>query len=258
MFFILSKALLFLLNPLIWIVTLLGFALFLKKEKWKKRSLQLCFLCLIFFSNNWIINFVSRQWEPTPLLVSDIQQPFELAIVLSGYAIIGYDLPNDPPLLSFAQSGNRLHHAVQLYKLGKVKQILLSGGAGNVLGKKISESAEVKRYLLTIGIPEADIIVEPNSRNTRENALFTANLLQDISYPHQNILLITSASHIPRAKKCFDKVGLSVTPFAVGSTPASGVFHLDSLVPNLGALTTWKSLMKEWVGVFVYWMRDWV
>ena len=258
MFFILSKMLSFLLNPLVWIMTLLIFALFLKKEKWRKRSLQLCLFCLLFFSNGWISDFVVRQWEPTPLLVKNIQQPYDLAIVLSGYARVGNDLPNESTLLSFSQAGNRLHYAVQLYRMGKVKKLLLSGGSGKLVGKKISESAEVKRYLLNIGIPESDIIVEPTSRNTRENALFTANLFKETKASYQNILLITSASHLPRAKKCFAKVGVSVTPFAVDSTPKFKNLQFNGLIPSLEALNTWKSLLKEWVGIFVYWIRGWV
>lgn len=258
MFFILSKALLFLINPLVWIVTLLGLALFLKKEKWRKRSLQLCLALLLFFSNSWISTLVLNTWETPPMLVSDMDAPYDFAIVLSGYAKLGYDLPNEQQLFPFANASNRLHHAVELYKLGKVKKILLSGGSGSVFSQEISESMEVKRYLLRMGLPESDIIVEPTSRNTHENALFTANLLKEINPQPKKLLLITSAHHLPRARKCFIKVGVSVTPFAVDSTSEPSTFHLANLVPNIGALITWQSLFKEWIGCFVYWMRGWL
>jgi len=258
MFFILSKLLTFLINPLVWIVTLVGLALFLKKEKWKKRSLQLCFACILFFSNNWINSLVLTAWETPPMLVSEIEAPFDLAIVLGGYSKLGNDLPNDQQLFPFANGGNRLNHAVELYKLGKVKKLLLSGGSGKVFGEKVSESTEAKSYLLSIGIPASDIIVEPTSRNTRENALFTANLLKELHLSRQSILLISSANHLPRAHKCFTAVGLSVTPFAVDVTPKPIAFQLENIIPQIDALNNWKGLIKEWVGYFVYWMRGWV
>ncbi len=258
MFFILSKALLFLINPLVWMITLLSFGLFLKKEKWRKRSLQLCLVLLLFFSNSWISTLVLNAWETPPMLVADMEAPYDLAIVLSGYAKLGYDLPNEEQLFPFAGASNRLHHAVELYKLGKVKKILLSGGSGYVVNQEISESREVKRYLLRMGLPESDIIVEPASRNTHENALFTAELLKKINPQPKKILLITSAHHLPRARKCFTKVGLSVTPFAVDPTSNSTPFHLSHLVPHLSALNTWQSLFKEWIGCFVYWMKGWL
>ena len=258
MFFFLSKALLFLINPLVWITILLGFALFLKKEKWRKRSLQLCLAFLLFFSNSWISSRMVQAWETPPLLVADMENTYDIGVVLSGYMKLGYNLPNEAYLYPFASGSNRLHHAVQLYRLGKVKQLLLSGGAGNVFGEKISESAVVKQYLLSIGIPESDIIVEANSRNTHENALFTANLLKETKHPYKNILLITSAYHMPRANKCFAKVGLSVTPFSVDTSSKSSAFNLTYLLPNSGALQTWQILLKEWIGYFVYCMRGWI
>ncbi len=258
MFFFLSKVLLFLINPLVWIVVLLGFGLFFKKEKWRKRSLQLCLAVLLFFSNSWISSRVVKAWETPPLLVADMSETYDLGVVLSGYMKLGYDLPNEASLFPFASGSNRLHHAVQLYRLGKVKQLLLSGGSGNVFGEKISESTVVKQYLLSIGIPESDIIVEADSRNTHENALFTAKLLKEIKHPYQNILLITSADHMPRANKCFINEGLSVTPFPVDTSSKPSDFNLDYLLPSLGALQTWRSLLKEWIGCFVYWMRGWV
>lgn len=258
MFFFLSKALLFLINPLVWIVTLVSLALFLKAPKWKKRSLQLCLAFLLFFSNGWICTLVLNVWETPPILVSEMVVPYDVAIVLSGYAKLGYDLPNEQQLFPFAGASNRLHHAIELYKLGKVKKLLLSGGSGYVSNQEISESREAKRYLLRMGIPEADIIVEPTSRNTRENALFTTNLLKEMNPQPQKILLITSAHHLPRARRCFTKVGLSVTPFAIDATTESSTFHLENLVPSLNVLQTWQSLFKEWIGCFVYWMRGWV
>lgn len=258
MFFFLSKALLFLLNPLVWIGFFLSLGLFLKKEKWRKRSLQLCLAFLLFFSNSWISSLVLNAWETPPLLVSNMAAPYDIAIVLSGYAKLGYNLPNEQVLFPFAGASNRLHHAVELYKLGKVKKLLLSGGSGYVFDQEISESAEVKRYLLRIGIPESDIIVEPSSRNTRENALFTAQLLKEINPQPQRLLLITSAHHLPRAHKCFTKVGVSVIPFAIDPTAKPNSFHLSNLVPHLGALHTWQSLFKEWTGCFVYWLRGWL
>ena len=54
-----------------------------------------------------------------------------------------------------------------------------------------------------MGIPENDIIIENKSRNTHENAFYTAQLFEKNGFSKSNNLLITSSMHMRRAQACF-------------------------------------------------------
>lgn len=194
-------------------------------------------------------------WEEQTLEVAQIIEPFDIAIVLGGYSENSSIRPNGGGLFHFAsQSANRLTQTIELYRLGKVKKIMLSGGSSKVIGSKVSEADQVQKYLLRLGIPREDIILESTSRNTYENALFSKNLLTDfhVGIEHQKILLVTSASHMYRAKKCFDKVGLETTPFSTDFIGSKRGFSLGVIVPTVSEISKWQMLIKEWVGLLAY------
>lgn len=92
-------------------------------------------------------------------------------------------------------------------------------------------------------------IAEPRSRTTRENALFTASLLQ--AQPEQNWVLVTSAWHMPRAILSFRAAGLNVYPMPVGwRTTGNFVF-----VPQGNALNNlidFSIAVREYLGLIGY------
>ncbi len=134
---------------------------------------------------------------------------------------------------------------------------MLSGGWSNIIGDKISESVAVEKYLLRIGVPPEDIIMEPNARNTYENALFSKNVLIEKAMSQQKILMVTSAFHMYRSRLCFEKVGLKVTPFSVDFMACKKPFAIDDFIlPSGSAITNWRMLIKEWVGIIAYRLND--
>ena len=235
-------------------------AFFLKSIKWQKRSLTISILLFLFFSNEYLSHFAMYAWEERTITIKDIDQPYDIGILLGGYSISTKHLLEDNHLFLFNSSANRLTQAVELYKLGKIKKLLLSGGNGNILEKRVAEAENVKRYLVRLGIPVTDIIIETKSRNTHENALFTKEVLQkEILEKDAQLLLITSAFHLYRVEKCFKKVGLITTPFSVDFHASNSfVFQPSDLVPSPKALEAWQLLIKEWVGIVVYRMRGYL
>ena len=71
----------------------------------------------------------------------------------------------------------------------------------------MKEGKYAEQFLLNLGIPAADILIESESNNTRENAVFTQKLLTQ-KMPAAKCLLITSAFHMRRSIGCFNKVGM--------------------------------------------------
>lgn len=252
MFFYLSKILFFLITPVVWVFGLLVYALLSKNIKRKKRALIAAIVLFYFFSNSFILDEVSRAWEVPASRYEDLKV-YDAGIVLGG--LLNYDENLDR--IQFYRGADRLFQAVELYKTGNIKKIFFVGGSGSIEFAHIKEGVFVRRYLLTLGIPEEDIWIENESRNTHENALFAKEFLEKNSYMAGNYLLITSAHHMRRSLACFNKVGVKVTPYSVDRKASPHRrYALDHLfVPDVEAIIWWDAILHEWVGLAVYKMK---
>ena len=249
MFFVLSKVLLFLIQPLNWIIGLLIYSIFSKKIVWKKRSLKIALGLIIFFTNGFILNLAMNAWESDIKTLSSLNQTYDVGIVLGGYSN-AHIQPRER--YNFSQNANRLTQALELYKDGKIGKMLLTGGSGSLLQEMPSEAIEIQKFLLKMGVMKEDIIIEPNSRNTHENAVFTKQILEK-EYPNAKCLLITSAFHMRRSKGCFQKENIQVTPFSTDILGEEIRWSPSLLfIPNSGVFGRWELLIKEWVGYLVY------
>lgn len=103
-------------------------------------------------------------------------------------------------------------HSIQLYKAGKVKNIIITGGSGALVGKKVPEAQHLKKVFLFSGVANSAIVIEAESRNTAENARFSRKLIDSLQLKPK-FLLVTSAFHMPRAMGCFNMAGVSVESY---------------------------------------------
>jgi len=242
MFFILSKILSFLIKPVIWIFILLVFIL---KEKAKK-SIYLLLFVFYFFSNSYIVDSVSKQWEINPKNISDLSSNYKYGIVLGGFSSYNKDVKH----IDFNEFSDRLITAIELYNLQKIDTILISGGNGLLINDGMKESEWTYNFLLNFGIDSNRIIIENRSRNTMENASYTADIINDNK---ETSLLITSAVHMRRAKMCFSKNNITVDVFTTDNTSSDILLTFDYLlIPNSVALKKWEFLIHEWIGFMIY------
>ena len=255
MFFILSKALLFILSPFFWLVVTTGLFYFLKNERWKKRMKWFSIGIFVFFSNSVIFSTFCGMWEIPGKKMATVKT-YDVGIVLGGMAEYNGDLDE----ISFRRQGDRLMQALTLYHTGKVKKLLISGDSGHVTDRGLHEAKQVKAILIKWGIPEEDIITEEISKNTYENALETAKILKK-DYPEiQSYLLITSGIHMRRARACFERQELRCGTFSTDLySNRTGNFHWDQyFIPNVDNFVQWHKLMKETVGYIVYDMKGYI
>jgi len=252
MFFFVSKILSFLITPIIWIFGLLLFSFFSKNPKRKKRSFICAIALLYFFTNSFLFEEAERLWEIPATSYKDLKT-YDAGIVLGG--ILDYDVALDR--IQFQRGADRLLQAVELYKTGVIKKILFTGGSGSIEFAHIKEGMFVRRYLLTLGIPERDIWIEGESRNTHENAVFTKDFLDKKEYGNGNFLLVTSAQHMRRSLACFKKVDVKVTPYSVdrNASPVRRFVFDHMFIPNVQMLVKWNALIHEWIGIVVYKIR---
>lgn len=247
MFFILSKILDFLITPLVWALGLLLYSLFSKIPKRKKIALITSLSILLFFSNSFILDEFMRLWEVKTISKESITKPYDYGIVMGG--MITFDSKFDR--VNFVRSVDRVMQAVELYKLGKIKKILITSGTGSLKEPDMKEAVIIKNYLVKIGFPAHDIISESASRNTYENAIYTIKLIG--KDPKKKYLIITSATHMHRSLGCFAKAGLLADPYVANRYAGPRKFYFDHLfLPKTQTLDEWNVLIHEWIGYIMY------
>lgn len=253
MFFVLSKILDLFLQPIYWILLLVGAALLFKQKNIKKYSLIGSLFCLIIFTNGKFTNLFYNCWEtPYP---SSTKQSYSVGIVLTG-GIIQFASKKDSSI-HFGPHADRLMHAIILYKKGLIKKILITGGnvsiAGNLLNDSTNESFKAAQYLKLVGIPDSSIIIESKARNTHENAIYSKELLIQLNLQNEKVALITSSDHMKRSAACFKKVGISFDMYPavkIGKDTSTGI--LNDFIPDEKNLYLNASLIREIAGYYIY------
>jgi uncharacterized SAM-binding protein YcdF (DUF218 family) len=249
MFFVLSKILAYLIMPFVVICGFLVSAFFIKRPSLKRRFFYIGLSLLLFCSNDFIANEVVLLWE-IPVTPFTKMKNYEWAILLTGVTKYDEGLLGDR--VYFNRGADRVTHTVQLYKLGKVKKILVSGGSGNIFIPDRKEGDEIRDALLLMGVPPEDIVKETNSRNTHESSVEVKKILEGRTIA-EDCLLVTSAYHMRRSAACFAKVGWRVDCFSVDFLSHARKFTPDTLlIPRVEALANWQVLIKEWVGMISY------
>ncbi len=257
MFFALSKLLYFIIQPIVWLVVLLAWAYFTKNEKKRVKIGRGCFIMVILMTNPFLSNRIYRAWEIKETPMATMQDTFDVGIVLGGFS--DGDIYAYKDRLNLNWGGNRFLDAVVLYKRGLIKKILLTGDDGRLLGERVSEVDLAKVSLLQLGVPDSDILIENKAKNTRENAVFTKELLEKVNLNSSKLLLITSAHHMRRSMGCFDKVGLKYTPFTAHFMADRAQWDTRStIVPDSMAFFKFEKILKEIVGYVVYWMQGYI
>lgn len=250
MFFITSKLLAFLIQPVIWIFLLLLMAIIFKKKRKKILIYTLCIL--YFFSNGFIFDEFSRLWEPKQKKIEDIEQKYDVGIVLCGVS----DYDKEIKVHDFHQYADRIIYTERLYKKGIIKNILISGGNGNLFDDGYREASSLKAYLIENGIKKDNILIENKSRNTRENIKYSTKILRK-KYPNGNFLLITSANHLRRSLLCCKQSQLDIDYYGTDYTKSYRSYKLSYiLIPRANTLYNWELLIHEWIGYLVYNFTD--
>jgi uncharacterized SAM-binding protein YcdF (DUF218 family) len=249
MFFYISKLLAFLLSPYIWVFFLLVFS-FITKVEARARKLRIFGIVLLYVcSNSFLVDECYRMWEPVTPDYDLMQTKYEGAIVLGGIGNPDLRLKK----INFGFAGDRLFQSLRLYYQGRIRRIIFTGGSGSIEFPEKREGVYIKKYLKEITVPDSSLVIESDSRNTYENAVFTKKILDSL-HIKGNFLLVTSGLHMRRAMAVFSKAGYNgLTPYVTNR--ASGIRRVTFdhlLIPNPGAIWGLELLIHEWVGYVIY------
>ncbi|MBD2206830.1 YdcF family protein [Calothrix sp. FACHB-1219] len=232
-----------------------------KRPRTAAVAIAVALILLLFCSNAWVSQWLVRslEWQNT----ATSQIPQAQAIVVLGGATKSAFWPR--PGADLSEQGDRVIYAAQLYRQQKAPLIILSGGRIDWRGSGDSESADMSNILTSLGIPAEAIVQEPDSLNTYQNAVNVKQILQSRNI--NQVLLITSAMHMPRSLKIFQRQGIAAIPaptdFLVtrgemqelGSSPKAAILNL---LPDSDNLDKFTRALKEYVGLFIYSLRGWL
>lgn len=264
MFLFLSKLLPLLIYPLGLAVLLMGLTLWFTARRRKRQALgtaTAALLVLLVSSNAWVATHLlqSLEWRHLP----PEPMPEAGAIVVLGGSTRPADFPR--PWVDVLESGDRVLHGAQLYKQGRAPKLILSGGRITWKEDGPSESDDMAQIAMEMGVPALAILQDPTSLNTYQNAVNVKAILDQQNI--DNILLVTSALHMPRSLAIFQKLGIEATAaptdFLVSESSLremSGTRQalLLSLLPNADNLAQVTRGLKEYIGFAVYYLRGWL
>jgi len=258
-FFILSKAVQFCIEPLNWVIIFIFFGflfLSLRKPHLCKRFLAFALLDLLIVGWLPTSEVFLRSLENTipKMDIGKLSADEIGGIIILGGAIEGGEIALDRGEISIYSSAERVTKAFELIRKYPELPFIFSGFSGRISPSGLSEADAFKQLIQEQGLVDRTGYYENQSRNTYENVVFTMPMIVEIEKggSAKPWLLITSASHMYRSVKIFQKQGLNAIPVPVDYQTANSLqwtaFDLVDGAQN------WNKLAHEIIGLFAYWI----
>ncbi|MBW7922550.1 MAG: YdcF family protein [Rubellimicrobium sp.] len=249
-FFVVSKLVWGLVNPGSWIA--LGLALAVLGAALHRRRLALWagLPTLAFVVTLSIVplgEIIARPLEMRYPVAPPLAEVTGI-IVLGGSEWPAYVHGGQPQVNA---AGERLIETATLARTWPEARVVFTGGDGglNPSGRVSGHAAMARALLVQLGVAPGRIELESRSRNTAENATFSHALVDP--QPGETWVLVTSASHMPRAMASFARAGWEgVIPWPVDyRSTLWGWSPVWDLPQNLFQFT---QSLKEYVGLVAY------
>lgn len=217
-------------------------------------GLAVAFLCLTglwLFSTPgmaWLLaNSLEARYPPVPV---EATPAADLILVLGG--AVAAAQPPLQPHINLGSAADRVWHAGVLYRAGKARWVLLSGG--NQPGfEHVQPEAEAMRQLLRgMGVPDSAMRLDTRSQTTRENARYSMQIVRQLGV--RRVLLVTSALHMPRAlaifRETFQDMGVTLIAATTDAEALGGERDpLSQWLPNANSLAWSTRAIKEYMGL---------
>lgn len=221
---------------------------------------------LYVFSNGFVAGALTRSLErwvlaPEPLPRADG------AVVLGG-GIQSRAWPRPTPEVS--EAGDRLLYGAHLVREGSAGWLICAAGQGELAATEQTEAEAMEEMLAWMGVRPDQILLDRTSRTTYENAREALRLVRERG--GRTVLLVTSASHMPRSLAVFRKQGRELGLADLEMIPAPCDFVVIdpekrppwsfrvamAVLPSASALALSTRMIHEYYGLVAYWMRGWI
>ena len=199
-----------------------------------------------FFSNNFFKLIEGNEYRK-PISAIDSA---DAIVVLSGMLEI-----NEVGDSTYIEWGDpdRFFGGIDLFKAGKANKLVFTGGKMPWDNVQKTEGEVLKEYAIKNAIAQENILITKGVENTADEAIAVKELIGS----NKKIILVTSAFHMYRAKKLFEKQGFYVFPYIVDfKTNRNKVLNIMDLFPSAGSLNETENGIRELIGRIFYSIKD--
>ena len=171
-------------------------------------------------------------------------------VVLSG--MLGINEVGDSTYIEWGDP-DRFFGGIALFKAGKAQKLVFTGGKMPWDKTKKTEGEVLKEYAISNGIPSEKIFVTKDVENTADEAVAVKELIS----PSKRIILVTSAYHMYRAKRLFEKQGYIVIPYKVDyKVSGNNKITFMDFLPSAVYLELTETGIREITGRIFYLIKD--
>ncbi len=245
MLLILHKLLPIIALPLGFCLTLILFALLLKK-----RWLAVVAAMILFLSSLPIVgdSLLKTLEDRFPKVEVEDCPPADAIVVLSG---ILHKSRSKSGALEWAEGVDRFEQGILLMKAGKAPLLIFTGGRLPWANQQLTEGQELRGGALARGIPAASIVVTEEVGNTADEAKAVRKIAEERKL--HRIILVTTAWHMPRAEYLFRTRGVPVIPFPTDYyTRFNEPLTVLDFLPQSAALGNTEVTLRETYGRLYY------
>ena len=239
----LHKILPLIASPLFLVFILILFGAFLRSKKITFFGLLVLFFCSLPVISNNLITYLEKDY--TPQDASSINET-DAIVVLSG--MVTAIKTGETFKYEFGDGVDRVLSGMDLFNNNKAPLLIFTRGKLPwQLG--LPEGEYLKEFAIKYGIPEEKILLTDNVQNTDEEAKSVKRLLNTND---AEIILVTSAFHMPRAKKVFEAANIRIIPFAVDFNRSTKKTTLMDFIPAARSLSETSFFVREMIGRLYY------
>lgn len=248
--YFISKLLPLIFSPLGFIIILLLIFFIYKKNKFFYSALIFLFIFSNGIVSDGLWRFLEHPWKR--LDYSDVDSADGI-VVLSGGGI----RPAGSSKINEWSDPDRFFAGINLYKANKANKLIFTGGASPLNASRPPEGDLYFNEAVSMGIPRKDIFSTNLVFNTLQEAKAIKKLLhQELNSNQSKIILVTSAFHMKRAKRVFEREGINVIPYPVDFKTRKGNFRALrnplKWMPNATYLNMSSMAIREIIGRIIY------
>ncbi|MAY43049.1 MULTISPECIES: YdcF family protein [unclassified Neptuniibacter] len=251
LFFYLSKIFWAIVQPDHFLLLMLVFGLLLWRRALGVFLVWSSVLCMGVIALFPVANYLLEPLEqlfPKPVLTQE--EPIAGIIVLGGGEEA--ELSSLHRMPQFNRSAERLMVVPSLMLRYPQLKVIFTGGSGSLSRPNYRGGDVAQQWLADQGL-SARLIVERDSRNTFQNAIYTREIIEEMEVaPEGKWLLVTSAFHLPRSVGVFRQVGIEVIPYPVDYMVAENRLRIN-MNDNMSDLNI---AVREWIGLAAYYLTD--
>ena len=239
----LHKILPLLVSPLFLVIILVLWGSLFRSKRAGLAAIGILIVCSLPVFSDKLITYLERGYSLVP--TASVNST-DAIVVLSG--MVRTIEGANGLVYELGEASDRIFAGIDLIKENKAPVLVLTGGklpwsVGKPEGEHLQDIAE------KLGVPSDVILLTENVHNTDQEAKAVAKLLNK-EVP--NIILVTSAFHMPRAQKVFEAAGILVSPFPVDFLSGADKNTVMHFIPSARAFWDTSFFVRELIGRIYY------